>query len=124
MLEEIPRIIFALIAVLAMIGGGAMLARRMGFAAPAAGLGRKKRISLVESMAVDARRRVAIIKCDDTEHLVLFGATGETVIARDIEGSSEEATLENADAAGSPQEALSPLSALAKTFGQDAKKIA
>lgn len=124
MLEEIPRIIFALIAVLAMIGGGAMLARRIGLVAPTASLGRKKRISLVESMAIDARRRVAIIKCDNTEHLVLFGATGETVIAHDIEGSSEQTTSENADETMSPQGALSPLSALTKALGQDAKKIA
>lgn len=89
MSEEIARIAIALIAVLGMIGGGAMLAKRMGFAAPGGALGGKKRLSVVETMALDARRRVAIIRCDDAEHLIMLGASGETVVASDIKSLAE-----------------------------------
>ena len=84
MSEEIARIVISLVAVLGMIGGGALIAKRMGFAAPGGALGGKKRLSVVETMALDARRRVAIIKCDDTEHLIMLGASGETLVAADI----------------------------------------
>lgn len=87
MSEEILRIVIALIAVLGMIGGAAMLARRMGFTTPGASLNSKKRLALVETMALDARRRVAIIKCDDAEHLIILGAAGETLIASNIDGA-------------------------------------
>ena len=87
MVEELARISLALVAVLGMIGGGALIAKRMGFAGAASALGGKKRLSVVETMALDARRRVAIIKCDDAEHLIMLGASGETLIARDIMGA-------------------------------------
>lgn len=99
MSEEIARIVISLVAVLGMIGGGALIAKRMGFAAPGGALGGKKRLSVVETMALDARRRVAIIKCDDTEHLIMLGASGETVIAADIRsGASAAAISETAPA--------------------------
>lgn len=97
MAEELARISVALIAVLGMIGGGALIAKRMGFAGAAAALGGKKRLSVVETMALDARRRVAIIKCDDAEHLIMLGASGETLIARDIV-SAEIAPVMESDA--------------------------
>lgn len=88
MSEEIARIVISLVAVLGMIGGGALIAKRMGFAAPGGALGGKKRLSVVETMALDARRRVAIIKCDDAEHLIMLGASGETLVAADIRGDT------------------------------------
>ena len=92
MSEEIARIVISLVAVLGMIGGGALIAKRMGFAAPGGALGGKKRLSVVETMALDARRRVAIIKCDDAEHLIMLGASGETLVAADISSSVDAAT--------------------------------
>lgn len=84
MSDELARIAIALVAVLGMIGGGAMLAKRLGLAAPGGALAGKRRLSVVESMVLDARRRVAIIRCDDAEHLILLGSNGETVIDRHI----------------------------------------
>lgn len=92
MSEEIARIVISLVAVLGMIGGGALIAKRMGFAAPGGALGGKKRLSVVETMALDARRRVAIIKCDDTEHLIMLGASGETLVASDISSGADAMT--------------------------------
>ena len=105
MLEESPRIILALIAVLGMIGVAAVIARKAGLAAPAGAFTRKKRLALVETLALDARRRVAIIKCDDTEHLILLGATSEAVIDTNLTPVSEAVISETADGDAPPQTA-------------------
>ena len=40
-----------------------------------------RRLSIVETLVVDPRRRVVIIRCDDREHVLLLGAERETVLA-------------------------------------------
>ncbi len=104
MSDELARIAIALVAVLGMIGGGAMLAKRLGLASQGVAIGAKRRLAIVESMALDARRRVAIIRCDNAEHLILLGANGESVIASDIGGGdaggiviSNDANAESSD---------------------------
>jgi flagellar protein FliO/FliZ len=84
---EILRILFGLIAVIGMIGVAALAARKLGLASASGGLVRRRRLALVETLALDARRRVAIIKCDGAEHLIILGATSETVIDRNLEGA-------------------------------------
>ena len=108
MSEEIARIVISLVAVLGMIGGGALIAKRMGFAAPGGALGGKKRLSVVETMALDARRRVAIIKCDDAEHLIMLGASGETLVASDINGAADAMTVSETKPAPQTRLADSP----------------
>ncbi|MEM8934779.1 MAG: flagellar biosynthetic protein FliO [Pseudomonadota bacterium] len=82
--EEGARLIFAFVAVLGMIGAAAYIARKVGLgAADQSGAG-KKRLSLVETLTVDPRRRIAIIRCDEKEHLIAFGPESETVIERDL----------------------------------------
>ena len=39
-----------------------------------------RRLSIVETLVVDPRRRVVIIRCDDREHVLLLGAERETVL--------------------------------------------
>ena len=103
MLEESPRIILALIAVLGMIGVAALMARKAGLAPAAGAFTRRKRLAVVETLALDARRRVAIIKCDDTEHLILLGATSEAVIENNLTPVSEAIVPETADGDAPPQ---------------------
>jgi flagellar protein FliO/FliZ len=69
----------ALIFVVALIGGLAVLARRVGWGglAPA---GKERRLGIVEVLAVDNRRRLVLIRRDGTEHLVLLGPAGDTVV--------------------------------------------
>ena len=86
---EILRILFGFVAVLGLIAVAALAARKLGLASATGGLARKRRLAIVETLAIDARRRVVIIKCDDTEHLVVLGATGETIIERNLEGPSD-----------------------------------
>lgn len=90
---EILRIIAALIAVIGLIGLAALAARKFGLASASGGFMRQRRLAVVETLALDARRRLAIIKCDDREHLIVLGATAETLIESDLEGPLEiEAT--------------------------------
>jgi flagellar protein FliO/FliZ len=67
----------ALAAVLALIWLAARGARRFGFA-PRAGGGR--RLVLAETLALDARRRVHLLRCDGRELLVLTGGGNDAVI--------------------------------------------
>jgi len=84
---EILRILFGLIAVIGLIALAALAAQKLGLASASGGFVRKRRLALVESLALDARRRVAIIKCDGAEHLIILGATSETVIERNLDGA-------------------------------------
>ena len=73
--------IIALVFVLALIGGFALLARRFGFGFPAMAIsGKNRRIAVIESTMVDAKRRLVLVRRDSTEHLILLGPASETVL--------------------------------------------
>ena len=79
------RFVAALLFVLGIIGVFALLARR--FVPGARNINRrgvKRRLSVVEVVPVDAKRRLVLLKRDDTEHLVMLGPNGDTVIERNI----------------------------------------
>lgn len=78
--EEILRVVFGLLAVLGMIGAGAVIARKMGLLSASSPLARRRRLSLVETLALDARRKIAIVKCGEREYLIALGPQGETII--------------------------------------------
>ncbi len=90
---EILRILFGFVAVLGLIGISALAARKLGLASATGGMARKRRLAIVETLAIDARRRAVIIKCDDTEHLIVLSATGETVIERNLDGVPQDDEL-------------------------------
>jgi flagellar protein FliO/FliZ len=50
----------------------------------AAGAG--KRLSLVEMAPIDGKRRLVLVRRDDTEHLLLLGLSGELVVESGIRG--------------------------------------
>lgn len=88
MLESLPQIVRLLVAmgiVLVMMGGLAYCLKRLGLgdAAPKDS-NKTKRLHLIESLPLDARRRAVLLRCDESEHLVILGANGETVIKTDI----------------------------------------
>jgi flagellar protein FliO/FliZ len=43
-----------------------------------------KRLEIVESLTIDVRRRLVIVRCDGNEHLLLLGATQDVVVAADL----------------------------------------
>ncbi len=73
------RAAFALMATLALIVGVAWGARRLGMM-HANGQG-ERRLKLVESLMLDPRRRLVIVKWDGREHLLLLSAAGDKVVA-------------------------------------------
>jgi flagellar protein FliO/FliZ len=82
-LLEIARIVFALAAVIGMIGLAALAAKKLGLAG-ANGFQRTRRLQLIETLAFDQKRRAAILRCDGREHLIMLDAASVTVIDRDI----------------------------------------
>lgn len=72
----------AFLLVLGLIALCAWVLRRFGLGGairPAAG----RRIAVVESLALDARHRLVLVRRDDREHLILLGAA-ETVVESGI----------------------------------------
>jgi flagellar protein FliO/FliZ len=79
------RFLIALVFVLALIGLIAWIARRFGFGHVAVRpRGAARRIEIVETAAVDAKRRLVLLRRDRTEHLVLLGTNSELLIESGI----------------------------------------
>ncbi len=98
LLSEILRLVLGLAAVIGMIGLCALAAKKAGLASMTGSTGNRRRLALREMLPLDARRRLAIVKCDNTEYLILLGPTGETVIDKALEGTEEETELAAAPA--------------------------
>lgn len=80
------RFLFALIVVLGVIGLTAWLVRRLGATHPGAATtrGRQPRLAVIDAAAVDARRRLVLIRRDNVEHLLLIGGPTDMVIEPNI----------------------------------------
>jgi len=92
-LIDFARIVFSLIAVLGMIGLAAFAAKKFGLQNGALAGNRARRLSLVESLPIDQRRRAAIISCDGREHLIILDQSRVTIVERGIparEAASED----------------------------------
>lgn len=48
-----------------------------------------RRLQVVESLLLDARRRLVIVRCDETEHLLLLGASEDIVVKTNLSVNSE-----------------------------------
>jgi len=78
-LLDIARTLFALIATLALIVGVAYGARRLGMLQ--AGAQGPRRIRVSESLMLDPRHRMVIVRVDDREHVLLLGPGGDVVVS-------------------------------------------
>lgn len=84
-LPQFFRLIIAFGIVLGLMGGLAFLLKKLGLAERNPGLRNgKHRLRIVESLHLDARRRLMLLECDDKQHLVILGINGETLIDSDI----------------------------------------
>lgn len=70
--------------VLALMGGLALLLKRMGYGHAGLAQGSNRRLKLVEILPLDARRKAVILQCDGEQHLVILGPAGETVVQNTI----------------------------------------
>ena len=84
-LQEYFRFLLALIFVLGLFAFIILLARRYGVGQrmPMRS-GRSKRLNLVEVMALDGKRRMVLVQRDHTEHLIILGPHGDTVVEAGI----------------------------------------
>ncbi|MGD9967067.1 MAG: FliO/MopB family protein [Hyphomonadaceae bacterium] len=72
------RALFALIATLALIVGAAYAARRLGMLQP--GTAGPKRMRITETLLLDPRRRMVIVRVDEREHVLLLSPGGDIVV--------------------------------------------
>ncbi len=77
---QILRFGAALVFVLALLGALAFAARALGFLSNVQRRPGDRRLSIVESLLVDARRRIILVRRDDQEYLVLLSPHGEVVL--------------------------------------------
>ena len=89
-LQDITYFLAALLFVLALMAGLALLLKKMGIAGPALVTPNKRRLKVIENLAVDSRRRIILIKRDDKEHLLLLGQNNDIVIEQNITLSPED----------------------------------
>jgi len=81
------RMLMALLFVLALMGGAIWVARHFGLVAGAkGGRGSGRRLGIVEVLGLDARRKLLIVRRDDVEHMILLGASSETIIETGFHG--------------------------------------
>lgn len=48
---------------------------------------RPQRLTIVETLALDLRRRLVIVRCDDKEHLLLLGLNQDIVVDANLDKS-------------------------------------
>ena len=86
------RFALALVLVVGLIAFIAWLVRRFGILgklSPGAGTpSGRKRLSVIEACGVDARRRLVLVRCDNTEHLILLTGNGSGVVVERGIGTS------------------------------------
>lgn len=86
-LDLYTRFVVALAAIAALLAVFAWLVRRYGAGGrPAAGA--KRRLAIVEVAAIDGKRRLVLLRRDDTEHLVLLGPENALLVESGISAPS------------------------------------
>ncbi len=78
---EYTQAIMALLFVLALIGLLTLVARKFGFGLPSPMVGHKnKRVTVLEITNLDVKRKLVLVKRDNTEHLILLGINNEQIV--------------------------------------------
>jgi len=87
------RFFVAFLVVLALIGLTAWLVRRFGAnRLGSAARGRQPRLAVIDAATVDGRRRLVLIRRDNTEHLLMIGGPTDVVVETNIVRSAAAAT--------------------------------
>ena len=58
--------------------------KRLGLAGTSLLPNGKRRLRIVETLPLDIRRKLVIVRRDNKEHLIVLGPTGETVVEANI----------------------------------------
>ncbi|HEX3810984.1 MAG TPA: flagellar biosynthetic protein FliO [Rhizomicrobium sp.] len=76
---DIARYAGALILVLALVGLAGLAARRFGIPGLATAKA-TRRLAVVETLMIDARHKLCIVRRDQSEHLIVVGPDGTTLV--------------------------------------------
>ena len=74
----------AFIFVLSLMGGLSYVLRRFNIGQGSILSPADKRLKIVEILPIDGRRKAVLLQRDNTEHLVILGTSGETVVETNI----------------------------------------
>lgn len=80
----------ALILVLGMMGGLALVLKRIGLGPASMLPADKRRLKVLEILPLDPRRKAVLLSRDGAEHLVILGPAGETVVETNIKKTHAE----------------------------------
>lgn len=95
------RFVLALAVVLALIAATGWVGRRyMGAGRIAALAGKRRRLALLETLQIDGRTRLLLVRRDTAEHLIMVGAAGAVVVERGVAQGFAAAVDAAASAAG------------------------
>lgn len=82
------RFLVALAFVLALIAAATWFARRYLASGFIGNLGGRRRLSVVEYAMLDGKSRLVLVRRDDTEHLLVLGPSGATVVETGIRSAA------------------------------------
>ena len=113
-LTDYLKFIFAFVFVLALMALATVAARRFGFGMQTSPRkAAQRRLGIVESLNVDGKRRMVLVRRDDIEHLLLLGTGTELLIESHISppenaftkalNDAARATAESSEKQTSPQ---------------------
>jgi flagellar protein FliO/FliZ len=92
-LAEFSRAVIGLGIVLLLIAGVLWLLRRFAPQAMARG-GGGRRLAVVESLVIDPRTRLVMVRRDAREHLLLVTASGAATLVESLDGQAPASPLE------------------------------
>ena len=80
----------ALVFVISLMGGLAFILKKIGYGgqSPLLSTG-KRRLKIIETLPLDARRKAILLQRDNKTHLVILSPAGETVVETNIETKNE-----------------------------------
>jgi flagellar protein FliO/FliZ len=85
-MPDAARFVVAFLLVLGLIGAGAYLWRKFGTGtlSTTGPRGRQPRLAVIDAASVDGRRRLVLIRRDNTEHLLMIGGPTDIVVEANI----------------------------------------
>ena len=85
------RVAIAAIVIAVLLGLTVLIVRRLsGMGAGSGGRSRQARLAVLDSVALDQRRRLVLVRRDETEHLLLVGGPSDLVVEPGIQRAGRE----------------------------------
>ncbi len=114
-------VLFALTIVIVLIVAGVWALKLVFKASGSISRGRQRRLALIDTMAIDSKRQLVLVRRDDVEHLIITGSNSDVVIETGIPVPAPLGTPENAQSrehkTGRIQPTMERASAAAQRLG-------